>query len=578
MASFTESIKLVVDVVASNAKSELGNLKSKINDAEGGFNKFKAAGGGAMDFLRSNALLAVGGVAAVGGAAAEMATKSVRAFQDTALKAGEFSDATGLSVDAASRLVEVSGDIGVSSDAVQTALGKMSKQLGTNQAAFKAYGVEVAHAKDGTVDIQQTFLNAVDALHKIPDPAERAAAAAKIFGKGWQSMAELIGMSSADIQTAMKGVSSAQAISDDELKKAREFRELLDTIHDAAQAVALTVGGALVENILEFGHGLSEAAKSTEPFRKFFESMFVPAEKLIGLLDQTSQSADKTNQMAFGLGQTFHLTEEQIRSAADGVDLVSGALQGSTSSVEDAMAAQEAANTVTEKLGEEARVAASKVAGLGRQFETSTDVINGALGRLDIADETAHMNAQLQTLHDKAVEAWNASASGAANAKQKQEEFAQATRDTQRELLTLLGRINNLPTSKTTEIVAMIDRGSFDEAARRIAILARNQTMTLSIVTRGGAGFNTTGTPHFQEGGTVPGPKGKPQLAVVHGGEQVIPIDSGTALPLGLPAAAATSTTNVYMNGTFIGPDKTALGAWFQDAIAAAQRRGFRAS
>jgi TP901 family phage tail tape measure protein len=41
-------------------------------------------------------------------------------------------------------------------------------------------------------------------------------------------------------------------------------------------------------------------------------------------------------------------------------------------------------------------------------------------------------------------------------------------------------------------------------------------------------GFEVPGIPGFQSGGTVPGPTGKPRLAVVHGGEQVIPVGGGS--------------------------------------------------
>jgi hypothetical protein len=574
MAGFTENIKLVVDVVTDKASSSLGTFKSKIADAEGGFGKLKAAGSGAFDFVQSAGPLAF---AAVGLGVAKMAEKAVGAFEDTAIAAGKFSDATGLGVEASSKWIEVAGDVGIGADNVQSAMVKMEKAISNNRGAF---GDLVATAKDGSVDISETFLNTIEHLRGIKDPIDRANEASKLFGKGFTGVAELIGTSADDLRKRLADVSNQKIITPDELEQARKLRASLDELKDKGEDAALTIGGALAPAVTELADTLVVAADA--------------AGKTLGKLDQLNQQME--SQTGFNLFSSswkiagelinnirtgrnpFETIEKESKSAADGVDLVSGALSTQIQSVEDAMAAQEAASTVTAKLGEEARIAASKVAGLGRQFETSTDVINGALGRLDIADQTAHMTDLLKTLHDKAVDAWNASASGAANAKQKQEEFAQATRDTQRELLNLLGRINNLPTSKTTEIVAMIDRGSFDEAARRIAILARNQTMTLSIVTRGGAGFNTTGTPHFQEGGTVPGPKGKPQLAVVHGGEQVIPVDSATALPLGLPAVAATSAVTVNMNGTFIGPDKAALGAWFQDAIAAAQRRGFRAS
>lgn len=263
---FTENIKLVVDVVTGNAKSSLSSLKSDVSEAEGAFGKLKAGAGGAFDILKSSPALAAGGIAAAGAAIGTFAAKSITAFQDTALAAGKFADATGLSVDDASRLIEVAGDIGVSADTVQSALGKMEKAIGSNPQKFRDLGIQIRYAADGTVDVKGTFLNAVDALNRIEDPAKRAATAAQIFGKGWQGMAELLAMSSDQIVTAMGNVDSAKAINEDELRRAREFRDLMDSLRDAMERVSITAGGALVDGINQASQGWQEFTDRVKPW------------------------------------------------------------------------------------------------------------------------------------------------------------------------------------------------------------------------------------------------------------------------------------------------------------------------
>ena len=49
---------------------------------------------------------------------------------------------------------------------------------------------------------------------------------------------------------------------------------------------------------------------------------------------------------------------------------------------------------------------------------------------------------------------------------------------------------------------------------------------------RGSRGRGRFTVPGFQEGGTVPGPIGQPQLAVVHGGETVIPAQQTISAPV----------------------------------------------
>ena len=85
-------------------------LKSK-GYATGAMGKFKAGSNAALSAVKANA----GNFAMAAGAAlVGFAVKSVGAFQDLALASGKFADATGLSVEEASRFIEVGGDIGVS--------------------------------------------------------------------------------------------------------------------------------------------------------------------------------------------------------------------------------------------------------------------------------------------------------------------------------------------------------------------------------------------------------------------------------------------------------------------------------
>ena len=95
------------------AKAAFGNFKTAVADAQGGMGKFKAGSKVALDAVAANA--ATFAVAA-GTAIAGFAVKAIGDFQDLALNAGKFADATGLSVEQASRYIEAAGDIGVPID------------------------------------------------------------------------------------------------------------------------------------------------------------------------------------------------------------------------------------------------------------------------------------------------------------------------------------------------------------------------------------------------------------------------------------------------------------------------------
>lgn len=234
------------DAGIKSAKAGFSNFKTSIQNAEGAMGKFKAGSGAAMDYVRANAgMLAIAG----GGALAGFAAKAIAAFQELALGAGKFSDATGLAVEDASRWIEVAGDIGIEAGTIQAGIGKMNKVLGTSPEIFKALGVEVAKTKQRTTDVNETFLNVIDRLNGIKDPAERARVATQLLGKGWQDMSELIAAGSEDLRASLQEVSDAKVVTQEELERSRKFRENLDNLKDKAEDLALTIGGPLVTGL-----------------------------------------------------------------------------------------------------------------------------------------------------------------------------------------------------------------------------------------------------------------------------------------------------------------------------------------
>lgn len=225
------------------AKAAFNNFKHEVGNAEGAMGKFKAGSKAALDTVKANA--ATFAIAA-GASIATFSFKAVSKFNEVALAAGELADATGLTVEEASRLAEVAGDIGIEAGALETGIGKMNKVLGKSPELFKELGVEVAYAKDGSVDANETFLNTIDRLNAIKDPAERARVASELLGKGWQSMAELIAGGSDKLRASLAGVSESKVIDKEELDRARKYRENMDRLKDSFDDFAISLGEGLI--------------------------------------------------------------------------------------------------------------------------------------------------------------------------------------------------------------------------------------------------------------------------------------------------------------------------------------------
>jgi hypothetical protein len=240
------------------AKAAFGNFKTAVADAEGGMGKFKAGSKVALDAVAANA--ATFGIAA-GAALGKFALKAIGDFQDLALAAGKFGDATGLAVEDASRYIEAAGDIGVPVDALEGAIGRLNKTIGANPDKVRNLGVDLVYLNDGSLDVNETFLNTIQRIKDIKDPAEKATVAAQLLGKGWQGMAELIEMGADDLRKSLDSVSGSKVISEEDLKNAKDYRDAVDDLKDKFEAVTLEVGKFLVPilvDILEIAEKISD--------------------------------------------------------------------------------------------------------------------------------------------------------------------------------------------------------------------------------------------------------------------------------------------------------------------------------
>ena len=241
------------------------DIRKQVAQAEGTMGKFKAAGKGVFDAVGANA---ASFAAAAGTALVTFAAKGVTAFQDLALSADKFAGATGLAVEEASRLMEVAGDLGIDTGTLEKNIGKMNQNLGKSPDLFEELGVQVEYAKDGTVDANETFLNVIDRLNGIKDPAERARVASQLLGKGWQNMSNLIMMGSEDLRKSLSQVSDAKTISPQEAERARKFRDTMDSLSDSVSDLGLMLGEVLVP-ILE----KAASILTSEDAKQFFDDL-----------------------------------------------------------------------------------------------------------------------------------------------------------------------------------------------------------------------------------------------------------------------------------------------------------------
>jgi hypothetical protein len=500
--AFSDKLTVVIDFVTGPAQSGLGKMRGEVAKAEGAFGKMKAAGGVAFDSVKANAAeFAI----AAGGALIAFGVKSVKAFQDTALAAGQFSDATGLAVDEASRLIEVAGDIGIEAGTVESALGKMNKTLGASPQLFTDLGVEIAKTNTGATDVNGTFLNVVDRLNAIEDPAERARVASQLLGKGWQGMAELIGQGSAELKASLAGVADAQVIDEDELKKAREFRDRMDEVRDRLDAVALAVGEAVVPVL---GNLADAAGVAADAF---------------GVLNTTLvEDGDASISLTSGYGDFIDFFKTKWNKVFG--DEAPAAMEATITSMEyGSEAAAEMAATYAERLVPSADAVATSIGQVDRSAQDFTDEARRAeeatrdlddayktfLGSLDQQDAWDGFFEKMYVYHSETGRS------------------AQETRDYTRDIAEMVMALENVPPETKAQMIATLDAGNIAAIESRLSQLARNRVVSISSQLVG------SGLRNEMEGRAAGGPvtAGTPYIVGERGPEIVVPGRSGTVIP-----------------------------------------------
>ncbi len=457
--ALTETIRLLINAEGNvdpikRSAAELKNLDKAFRDAGlsskqsatmiGQWDKQTAAAGQNVKKGLGQSLTDVGRqfgvtmpmVLATGGAAiGAFAVKAVASFQEGALAAAKLSESTGMAVEDASRWNEVAGDLGVSSDTLGRTFGFLLKSIGKTPETFRALGIT---AKDANGQI----LQAIDLLNRTPEGAERAALAAKLFGRSWQEVSELVAMGATDVKAALESVGDAQVFTEAEVAKARSFRDALNELSDTVARVGDSLANSLVPALTALANAansvlgplldLQEKVSSLGPaFQALpLAQMINPFERVKFLAEGATTAV---NQLSDGIGMQgpimeklstgMGLTNAQLQQLGINTTAAGTAFAGSTvNAMEHALGLDQvavSANAVA--LAEQAsnaqsQQAAALVAGLTAQYQAAKAAVdNYAMSVLALSNsELALSNATLAVENALAAEAQAASAAASA--------------------------------------------------------------------------------------------------------------------------------------------------------------------
>lgn len=515
-------ITTFVEVVTDVAKSNLGSLKQAISDADTAGGKLKAGFGVVKDSVVANAgALSLGAGAALVG----FGIKAVGAFEDTATAAIHLSDTVGVNIEDASRWIGVADDYGISADTLQSSLGKVSKTL--DDTKWAQFGVATRDAGGQVRPVNDILLDTFDKLSAMTNAGDRAREGAKLFGKGYAAIAPMIGHTRAEYEKMLGAVEGGQVITDGEAKKSEAMRLAQDHLHDALQEVTLAVGGLVAQGapIIDFFANVVEGAvnaKGALDGLKFGDQpVFGDVSDSLGVFgkitDAFGNMRDRVKEVVkYG---PFSTTEQQkAQDMQEAIKNVSTELDGGEKSWEEYAGGSQAAVAETERetraLGRATGDLTDPIELAKRASKMMTDSIEQGLNSdkaaLDalkgtVDDHAAWTNLELEfdSVKQAGVDAADAVKNHTDDARTKTLEYAASLDGLKSHVIDYATEVLKLPTEQVTKIVAAVDPQSISEAEALLAALTRNRNISLSIIAKGGAGYEGGLTGARAAGGPV---------------------------------------------------------------------------
>lgn len=508
-------VSTVLDLDGKGFMSQIRQVRTNVQQAEGAMGKMKAGAKGLGDVMKAN--LAVSATA-VGSALVKMGLDAVMAFQDLALEVGKFGDATGLAYDDASRLIEVAGDVGIEVGTLQGAVQRFNKEVGAGRVDLKQFGSDLVYAKDGSIDAYNSFINAATAIGAIEDPTKRAEAAQEAFGRSYGEIAELMEMDAEDLRTALGDVADSKVIDKGEVQRAREFRAALDNLKDTIEGIQLTVGENLVPKLQASFAVLEGIAnvigKLPDPVEKF---LFGPSAEEMQAFNQW---------LGISEGLAYNVMPALDKTSKD-LDGTMGDLGGTTYD-----AAQDFAD-----LDKHANLAAGKLRDAENAARGVDDALEGLNGNLDQEEKWQAFGEAVWNLADGSGDA------------------AEEMRDWKRAAADLVVGLEEMPDEQKTALLLQIDQG--DKATVDATLFKWQQGIQVPVrfVGQGDVGFmkNARGTPPGGSPGglTLVGEEG-PELVMMPRGAHVTPAQETAQILGGTPGSpvvaggGSTTVINVY--------------------------------
>ena len=246
-----------------------GKLASGLGPASGsaaaGIEKLDASlGSMGSGMLAAGA--AVGASVIAMGALVEIVKKSVEAATAYNEQVKRVKDLTGGTAEESSKLVNRFKAFGLSVEDVQRSVGALG--IAINKGEFKKYGIEVAYAKDGTVDYIASLENARTAISEETDATKANAEAKALLARGYITMSQYLHLNSEEYAKVSQRAAEQTTSSERNLQATEQLKIAQNELSTSINLLWVGIGNDLIPRLVDMTQGLLSVVDTVDSAAK----------------------------------------------------------------------------------------------------------------------------------------------------------------------------------------------------------------------------------------------------------------------------------------------------------------------
>lgn len=247
--------RLTEDFAAAKAEvnKSVGDIQRTVSNMQADMNASMAKVGESLKFV-TGAFAAVAAVAAGGAIFKESVDESVKLTKE----ANAMAKALGISATEASVLNVALGDIYQSSETMLAANKALTKELNSNEGAFKALGVSTRDQNGNYRNSLDIMLDVNKRLLDFKEGTDRNIEGTKVYGKAWGEVSGILKLNS-DLmeQSRQKSNELGLVVGQENVAAVARYRAAMNDVGDVISAVKKTIGDALMPILAQLGEWFS---------------------------------------------------------------------------------------------------------------------------------------------------------------------------------------------------------------------------------------------------------------------------------------------------------------------------------